>query len=92
LSGSRETLEVSATVKIRYRDGATASACCRAISPDNYEAPKGIKIEADTDGDELQISIASAKGLGSLLATVDDLLSCLQAAGNALDGLRLEER
>jgi len=91
LSGSRERLEVDATVKIRYRDEATTLACWRAVSPDNYQAPKDIKIESETNRDELRITIASTKGLGSLLATVDDLLSCLQAAENVLNGLQIEE-
>ena len=91
MSGSRERLEVDATVEIRYRDEVTAQACWRAVSPDNYQAPKDIKIESETNRDELRITIASTKGLGSLLATVDDLLSCLQAAENVLNGLQIEE-
>lgn len=87
MSGNREKLEVTATIKIRYRDGATARAVLKAVSPDNFQAPRGISLEAEKAGSELHISIACSRGLGSLIFTVDDLLSCLQAAERAIGGV-----
>ena len=87
MSGSRGMPEVDATIKIRYPDEATARAFWRAVSPDNFQAPQGITIEAKTTGGELLISIVCSRGLGSLIVTIDDLLSCLQAAESAIGGV-----
>lgn len=87
MSGDRGRPEVAATLRIRYRDEETARAVWEAVSPDNFKAPQGIKIEAETVGGELRVSIACSRGLGSLIATVDDLLSCVQAAGSAIAGV-----
>jgi len=78
--------EVTATIGIRYRDGETARAVWRAITPDNLQAPHGISVEAGIDGGEFRISVACERGLGSLIATLDDLLSCVQAAERAIIG------
>jgi len=88
LSGSRGRPEVAATIKIRYKDEVTACTVWRAVSPDNFQTPQGITIEAVTVGCELRVSIVCSRGLGSLIATVDDLLSCIQAAETAIGGVR----
>lgn len=88
MSGDRGRPEVTATIKIRYRDGETARAVWVAVSPDNFQAPRGITVEAETADGELSLSITCSKGIGSLVATVDDLLSCVQAAERAISGVR----
>jgi len=87
LSGDRGSPEASATITVRYLDEGTARAVCTAISPDNFRAPAGIAVNAETRDGELRISVACSRGLGSLIATVDDLLSCVQAAERAIEGL-----
>jgi len=89
LSGSRGRPEATATIKIRYRDGETARAVSAAVSPDNIKAPSGITIGTETEGDVLSLSIACSREIGSLVATVDDLLSCVQAAERAIGGVRM---
>ncbi|RLI08970.1 hypothetical protein DRO42_05385 [Candidatus Bathyarchaeota archaeon] len=80
--------EITANIRIRYRDEETARAVERAVSPDNFQAPKGITLEAEAADGELRITVACSRGLGSLIATVDDLLSCVQAAERAISGVR----
>ena len=59
----------------------------RAIAPDNLGAPEGTSIEAHVDEGTLSVLVVSSRGLGSLVSTLDDLLSCVQAAEAALKQL-----
>jgi hypothetical protein len=77
--------EASTTIDIQYGDSKTARSIMKAISPDNLDAPEGIKINAKVDGNILKVSITCSRDIGSLLSTVDDLLSCVQAAERAID-------
>ena len=77
--------EASTTIDIRYNDSKTALSIMEAITPDNLHAPQGIELDANVEGNTLQISISCSRDIGSLLSTVDDLLSCIQAAEKAID-------
>ena len=77
--------EASTTIDIHYEDSKTARSIMEAISPDNLDAPEGIDVATKVDGDILKISISCSRDIGSLLSTVDDLLSCIQAAERAID-------
>ncbi len=82
---SGDTLE--AKVKISYPDEATALAALESVEPDNLEAPEGIKIHAERIKNELLITVATSRGVGTFASTLDDLLSCLSAAEKALKSL-----
>lgn len=77
--------EASTTIDIQYEDSKTAQSIMEAIAPDNLDAPEGIDVDAKVDGKILKISITCSRDIGSLLSTVDDLLSCVQAAERAID-------
>jgi len=77
--------EASTTIDIHYEDSKTAQSIMEAISPDNLDAPEGIDIDAKVEGSILKISISCSRDIRSLLSTVDDLLSCVQAAERAID-------
>jgi len=77
--------EASTTIDIHYEDSKTARSIMEAISPDNLDAPEGIDVATKVEGDILKISISCSRDIGSLLSTVDDLLSCIQAAERAID-------
>ena len=87
MSGSNIGPEASATIEIVYADAETARFILEAISPDNLKAPKGVSIEARVEGCTLKVSVSCARGVGSLTSTVDDLLSCVQAAERAISGV-----
>ena len=80
--------EVSATVSVKYRDKATAQSILEAITPDNKEAPQGICLHARVQDTTLLITVNCTRGAGSLLSTLDDLLSCTQSAEKAIERLR----
>jgi hypothetical protein len=84
LSGSSTGPEASAEIEIAYGDPEMVRSVLEAISPDNLHAPRGVTIEAMAKDSILKISISCGRGVGSLIATVDDLLSCVQAAERAI--------
>lgn len=79
MSETKAPLDVSTIVEINYMTE-IGNYILEAISPDNYDAPKDVKVEAKVEDSTLKLKISCSKGFGSLLATVDDLLSCIQAA------------
>ena len=84
MSANSSGPEASATISIRYGDADTARHILEAISPDNLQAPQGVSVKASVKGCTLQVSVSCRKGVRSLIATVDDLLSCVQAAERAI--------
>jgi tRNA threonylcarbamoyladenosine modification (KEOPS) complex Pcc1 subunit len=74
-------------ITIEYRDKETARAIQSAIEPDNITLPDGIHILTSLDGSNLSIEIDSERSIGSLVVTLDDLLSCIQAAEQTLEKL-----
>ena len=73
---------------LKYPNEKTAKAVAEAVNPDNIQAPEGLKLVVNRKRDELNIKVRCSKGVGSLLSTLDDLLSCLSAAEKALNGLQ----
>lgn len=84
---SPSTSKSEATVTIQYVDQRTAEAILRAIEPDNLTTPEGVKIEAEAGRGVVTINLECRRGIGSLVATLDDLLSCIQAAEAAIGEL-----
>lgn len=76
-----------AKITIRYSDMEIANAVLEAIGPDNCQVPEGIAIEAALIGSVLNLEILCAKGVGSFITTLDDLLACISAAEKAISGL-----
>ena len=74
-------------ILLKYRDNITATSIQKAIIPDNIGIPDGIKIKAYVEQNILRIEVYSNRNLGSLISTLDDILSCIQAAEKALEDL-----
>jgi tRNA threonylcarbamoyladenosine modification (KEOPS) complex Pcc1 subunit len=79
----KNELDNETIITIKYRDQETAKAVNSAISPDNLTTLKTINITTRVDERTLIIKVASKK-LSTLIATLDDLLSCVQAAESAI--------
>jgi hypothetical protein len=77
--------ESSTRIQIKYKDPQTAIAIQKSITPDNIGAPDGMHIIAGVKGDTLVIELVSDRSIGSLVSTLDDLLSCIQAAEHTLE-------
>ena len=76
--------EANTVIKIDYRDKKTALAIQKSVVPDNLELPDGIHIFMAVVGNTLEIEVLSERSIGSLVSTLDDLLSCIQAGEKAL--------
>jgi hypothetical protein len=76
--------ETRVQITLPYRDPETAASIREATTPDNQETPPGITIESTLRDATLLITVTSTKGIPTLIATTDDLLSCIQAAERAL--------
>ena len=59
---------------------APAKVIVGAISPDNFPVPPGLFIKSSSRKTEAETRVFCAKGAGTLLATLDDLLSSIQLA------------
>ena len=57
-----------------------ADSLVAALSPDNVKVPPGLEVRVFVNGSNAFVRIVSVKGLQTLLATVDDVLSCSQMA------------
>jgi hypothetical protein len=77
--------ETNTTIQIKYKDNKTAVSIQKAISPDNLGAPDGMHIITMIRGNVLEIEVYTDRKLGSLISTLDDLLSCINAAETALE-------
>ena len=80
-----------AELTLGYPDEETARAVTEAVSPDNFQAPEGMDVSVKRRGTQIDIHIRCPKGVGSLISTLDDLLSCLAAAEKALSSLPRRE-
>ena len=76
--------ETRVQITLPYNDPETAESIREATAPDNQETPPGVSIESTLHEATLNIIVTSTTGMGTLIATVDDLLSCIQAAEKAL--------
>ena len=77
--------ESSTKIRIKYKDTETARAIQKAITPDNIGAPDGMHIMAYVEDSVLEIDVLSDRSIGSLVSTLDDMLSCIQAAEKTLE-------
>jgi len=84
---SPSTSKSEATVTVQYVDQRTAEAILTAVEPDNRQVPDGIEIEAEAVDGVLTVRVDCVRGIGSLVASLDDLLSCVQAAERAIEEL-----
>ena len=72
-------------IEIDYGEVDTAIAVQKAITPDNLTVPDGMHIITLVNGSVLEIEVYTGRSIGSLVSTLDDLLSCIQAAEKAIE-------
>ena len=66
-----------ALIELDLMSSTEAEQVLQAISPDNFPLPPGLEIIADVDEAKLVIEISCSRGLKSLGATVEDLMSAI---------------
>ncbi|MBS7609075.1 KEOPS complex subunit [Candidatus Bathyarchaeota archaeon] len=76
-----------AFIRIDYDAPEKARAIALALSPDNATCPRGLSINTRNEGPSLEITLESILRLETFLATLDDLMRCLQVAERVLETL-----
>ena len=72
-------MEISLTIRVDAASTLVAKALSEALEPDNVQLPERIHLAVKVQGGILEISLRSSD-IGSLLNTMNDILSCLQPA------------
>ncbi|UCD44499.1 MAG: hypothetical protein JSV27_10305 [Candidatus Bathyarchaeota archaeon] len=88
MSVNKSEPDAFASFSFSYGKHETARTILKAIEPDNVEAPPGISIDTEIEVSTLLVKVSCERDIGSLIATIDDLLSCIQAAERAIGELR----
>ena len=70
---------MQAEIALKYDDPQTAKAVIKAILPDNLITPRSLSVKTSLKDTEILTKI-TCKKLSTLIATIDDLLSCVSTA------------
>ena len=74
---------MEAKIKLSYKNEREAEAVAKAVSPDNVEVPPGLFVKTVRRGPKVFTTIECQTKLQTLIATIDDLLSCVSVAEKA---------
>jgi len=77
-------MELRARVRCLYRKKEVAEALVKALSPDNVGG-KGVELRTVRRGREVITTVRMEGRIETLLATLDDLLACTEAAEGLLE-------
>jgi hypothetical protein len=77
-------MELRARVRCFYREERVAEALVRALSPDNVGG-RGVELRTVRRGREVITTVRMKGRIETLLATLDDLLACTEAAEGLLE-------
>jgi hypothetical protein len=76
-------LLVEAKLRFIYATKREAEAVNDAISPDNIKAPSGLQVKTTRHINSLVTYVRCEKSIGTLIATLDDLVACISVAEQA---------
>ena len=71
---------MEAEIRLSYGNEREAEAVAKAVSPDNVEVPPGLTVKTVRRGTEVHTRVECHTRLQTLIATLDDLLSCVSVA------------
>lgn len=71
---------LEAEIVLDYDDVRVAESIARAVSPDNFKTPEGLKIKTVFENGKVVTRIECKGRLETCIATIDDLLSCVSTA------------
>ena len=80
-------VKFKAEVTLEMRNEKLVRAVAESISPDNRNVPEGLKVKTSAKGRRVISIVECNKRFETFLATLDDLLSCMQAAEKTLKGI-----
>jgi hypothetical protein len=71
---------LEAEIRLCYGNEREAEAIAKAVTPDNVKVPVGLTVETVRAGIEVLTRVECQTRLQTLIATLDDLLSCVSVA------------
>jgi hypothetical protein len=77
-------LNMRATVICTYETRSVSQAIAASLGPDNLQAPESVKINTAARGRQVVTTIDVEGRIETLLATLEDLLSCTSTAESIL--------
>lgn len=83
---------MKATISIKTGSPRISRSLAKSIEPDNLSALPSVRIRTRTKRDIVVSSVVCSKSLETLIATIDDLLVCMDAAYKTLEIVKDEER
>lgn len=83
---------MKATINIKTGSPRIARSLANSIEPDNLSALPSVGIRTRIKRDTVISSVVCTKSLETLIATVDDLLVCVDAAYKTLEVIEDEKR
>ncbi len=75
---------LEATVTLEYKDEKTAESISKAVSPDNFKTPIGLKVKTVRENNKVITNIKCEGKLATFTATIDDLLFSASTAEKTL--------
>lgn len=75
---------LEARILLKYKDPCEAEAVVKAVSPDNFKAPQGLRVRTTRRGNKVLNQIQCETKLQTFMATIDDLLSAVSVAERAI--------
>ncbi|MBS7643382.1 hypothetical protein KEJ26_02200 [Candidatus Bathyarchaeota archaeon] len=80
---------MEAKIFLRYDTVGEAEAVLEAVSPDNLKVPRGLRVITKRKGVTVITNIKCELRLETFIATINDLLSCIQVAERALGAAKV---
>lgn len=75
---------MEAEITLQYDDEKTAEAVAKAVSPDNFKTPKGLRVDTSKRGKKVVTEIRCERKMATFIATIDDLLFSVSTAEKAI--------
>lgn len=79
---------MQAKIHLSYRDEKTAEAIAKAVSPDNFKTPAGLKISTIREKDKVITEIECDGKISTFTATIDDLLFSASTAEKTVKAVK----
>jgi len=77
-------MKMRAKIVCAYENNSASRAIAAALSPDNIQVPKGIRVVTLARGRQVITEVEMDGRIETLLATLEDLLSCTSTAESVL--------
>jgi hypothetical protein len=79
---------LQARILLSYRDQKTAEAIAKAVSPDNFKTPAGLKISTIKEKSKVITEVECDGKLATFTATIDDLLFSASTAEKTVKAVK----